>query len=259
MSLRGFCASPFSRSRREPSAERFGDCSPLPYPLRQVKIVARLVGGRAGRFCRSSLFSSVRPFFGFFWLFVPYLCFVVASSFLPAGSVVPSVVSAFLAGCSSVGFSGSRSALPAPAVSSALFACVPASASVSVGCARGFDSAVRACFPASVVWSASSFGRGRSAFARRSASFVSALAVAPAPVLVSAPAVACPAGLVPSRFSSRCFAGFGSGSWAGVALAVGLGVPVVLFLPAGVVPPASFGFVGCGGGFFLFRPPALLF
>jgi hypothetical protein len=36
--------------------------------------------------------------------------------------------------------------------------------------------------------------------------------------------------LVPSRSQSRCFGGFGSGTWSSVALAVGLGLPVVVFL-----------------------------
>ena len=172
---------------------------------------------------------------------------------------LPSAVSAVLASASLVGFSGSRSVVPPSAVCASLFRCVPASASVSVGCARGFDLAVRAAFPSALVWSASSFGVGRGAFARRSAAFVRSLSACPSSVLVSAPAVPCPAGLVPSRSSSRCFAGFGSGSWAGVAFAVGLGVPVALFLPVGVVPPASFGFSACGGGWFLFVPSAGLF
>lgn len=204
--------------------------------------------------CRSSLVCAVRPFFGFFWLFGSYLCFVARLSFSPVGAVLPPAVSALLAGASSVGFAGSRSAVPCSSVSASLFACVSPSAVVSVGCARGFDLLVRSAFPSAVVWRASQFGAGRASFARRSVAFLSALASSPSPVLVSAPAVACPVGLVPSPSSSRCFAGFGSGSWAGVALAVGLGLPVVLFLPVGVVPPAVFGFVPAGGGFFVFRP-----
>lgn len=211
------------------------------------------------RVCRLSLVSSVRPFFGCSSSLFLFLCFVAGASVSPAGVVLPPVVSALLAGASSVGFAGSRSVVPVPAVSAALFAAVPASAVVSVGCAAGFDSAVRAAFPASVVFRASSFGRGRGAFAARSVAFLRSLAAGASPVLVSAPAVACPSGLAPSSSSSRCFCGLGSGSWAGVAFAVGVGVPVVLFLPAGVVPPASFGFVAAGGGFFVFRPAPRLF
>lgn len=55
----------------------------------------------------------------------------------------------------------------------------------------------------------------------------------------------CPSGLVPSSSPLACFSGAGSGSWASLALASGLGLPVVVF-PAGelVGPfalPASWG------------------
>lgn len=179
---------------------------------------------------------------------------MAGASFPPAGAVLPPAVSAVLASASAVGFAGSRSVVPPAAVSAALFAGVPAAAAVSVGCAAGFDSLARAAFPAASVFFAQAFGRGRGAFARRSVAFLASLASAARPVLVSAPGGSCPAGLVPSASASRCFCGLGSGSWAGVALAVGRGVPVVLFLPAGVVPPACFGFVPAGGGFFVFSP-----
>ena len=205
-------------------------------------------------FCRSSLLFAVRPFFVLFSFFFSYLWFVAGASFSPAGAVLPPVVSSLLGGASCVGFAGSRSALPPVAVSSLVFSAVSASASVSVGCAGGFDFSVRAAFPSAVVWRASQFGRGRSSFARRSVAFVRSLSASGSAVLFSAPAVACPVGLVPSASASRCFCGLGSGSWAGVAFAVGLGLPVVLFLPAGVVPPASFSFFHAGGGFFVFRP-----
>lgn len=203
---------------------------------------------------RSSLACAVRPFFGFFSLGSSYLCVVAGASFSPVGAVLPPVVSALLAGASSVGFSGSRSVVPPSFVSALVFGAVSPSALVSVGCARGFDSLVRSAFPSCVVWWARAFGVGRASFARRSSAFVRSLACSSGSVLVSFPAVACPAGLLPSASASACFGGFGSGSWAGVALAVGLGVPVVLWLPVGVVPPASFGFVPAGGGFFVFRP-----
>ena len=205
-------------------------------------------------FCRSSLFFAVRPFFVLFCLSFSYLCSVAGASFSPVGAVLPPVVASLLGGASLVGFAGSRSALPPASVSALVFSAVSPSASVAVGCAGGFDSSVRAAFSSAVVWRASQFGRGRSSFARRSVAFVRSLSASGSAVLFSAPAVACPAGLAPSASASRCFCGLGSGSWAGVAFAVGLGLPVVLFLPAGVVPPASFGFLAVGGGFFVFRP-----
>src|SRR5690606_34124227 len=99
-------------------------------------------------------------------------------------------------------------------------------------------------------FSASSFGSGRGAFARRSVAVVRAVASSPAGVWVSFPQSACPAGLLPSRSSSACFCGLGSGSWASLAFAVGLGVPSFVWLPAGVVPPAGWGFLSLGGGWF---------
>lgn len=47
----------------------------------------------------------------------------------------------------------------------------------------------------------------------------------------------CPTGLVPSPSPSACFSGFGSGSWASLALAVGLKLPVVVF----PVSPSGYG------------------
>jgi hypothetical protein len=91
---------------------------------------------------------------------------------------------------------------------------------------------------------ASSFGRGASAFARRSVAVVSAVRSAGG-VWVSFPSSPCPSGLVPSGSSSRCFAGFSAGSWSSVAFAVGCGVP---FPPSWLL----FGFVSLGGGVWFF-------
>lgn len=155
-----------------------------------------------------------------------------------------------LAQSSAVGFSGSRSSVPPAALLASVFAAVPASASVLVGCARGLDSCARAAFPSAVVFSVSSFGVGRGAFAARSVALVRSLAASPSPVFVSFPSGACPPSLVPSSSPSRCFSGLGSGSWASLALAAGLGVPCFVWLPAGVVPPPLWGFVSLGGGWF---------
>ncbi|MBA4122012.1 MAG: hypothetical protein H0X72_06080 [Acidobacteria bacterium] len=131
-----------------------------------------------------------------------------------------------------VGFCGSRS-LPSafsPLVASCVSAVVAAGRGVAVGCAPGADAFVRRACPSAVVFSASSFGVGRGSFARRSSAFVSAVASSGAGCgLVAFVSSACPVGLFPSASASRCFAGFGSGSWASVAFAVGRGVPVVVF------------------------------
>lgn len=164
-----------------------------------------------------------------------------------------------------VGFCGSR-CLPrvfAALVAGVVGAAVSARRGVAVGCAAGADAfalsaARRAGAPVSFFSvSSGAFGAGRAAFARRSVAFVAAVARSGSGsglcAFVSSP---CPSPLVPSASSSRCFAGFGSGSWASVALAVGLGVPVVVFpcVPAGVsavsVLPSGWsgGWVAAGGG-----------
>lgn len=167
---------------------------------------------------------------------------------VPLGS--PSPVAAVVSGFSSFGFSGSRS--PSPAAVAALrsvAALVPAGASVSVGCAAGVDWLAGSLFPSASVFSVASgsWGSGRSAFARRSAACVAAVA-ASGGLWVSLPSGVCPAGLVPCR-SWRSASG--SGSWGSLALAAGLGVPCLVFLP-GALPPA-WGFASVGGGWW-FRP-----
>lgn len=168
-----------------------------------------------------------------------------------------------------VGFCGSRSL--SPSFSSAVSRCVSsvgrAGRGVAVGCASGADSfalsaARRAGLPVS-FFAASSFGRGRSSFARRSSALVSAVAASGVGCgLVAFVSAGCPSALLPSPVPSRCFAGFGSGSWASVAFAVGLGVPVVVF-PCGSVSLPSFwsgSWVACSGSFvggFRFVPSSL--
>lgn len=153
-------------------------------------------------------------------------------SVLASSSVLGSVVA--------VGFSGSRS--PSAAAAAALAAVlplVPGRVRVSVGCARGVDAAVCSFFAGSsslLVFSVASgrFGRGRSAFARRSSRCVLSVAAGSAGVLVALPsAPVCPADVRPSR----SFFGAGSGSWGSVAFALGRGRRVLLWLPSGCLPP----------------------
>lgn len=124
-------------------------------------------------------------------------------------------------------FSGSRSVVPAGCVTAAAF--VPAQSVVLVGCANGVDAYFRSAFPHSSVFSAASFGSGRSSFARRSTALVRSAASTGA-LFVSFPSSPCPPGLVPSASSSACFCGLGSGSWASLALALGSGVPCLVFV-----------------------------
>ena len=146
---------------------------------------------------------------------------------------------------SSVGFSGSRSLSGGAFAQCRSLAAAAASSGVAVlvGCASGADAAARlGAGSAAQVFRAASFARPgvpfSAALVARSVAFVQALAASPAPCLVSFPAAACPFGLAPA---ARWPSGFGSGSWASLALAVGLRVPVFVFLPAAVLPPLSWG------------------
>ena len=149
------------------------------------------------------------------------------------------------------GFSGSRSpggAIPVSALSAAAGA-VPSGSPVFVGCAAGVDAFFRRAFPSAEVFAVSSgrWGSGRGAFAARSVACVRAVAAAGG-LWVSFPAFACPAGLRPSSSQSRCFSGFSAGTWSSLALALGSGVPCLVFSPAGV--PAGWGLSpvpGCPG------------
>lgn len=162
------------------------------------------------------------------------------------------MVPALISSAQCVGFSGSRNpggTIP-PEVLLGAIAAVSPSASVFVGCAKGVDAVVRRTFGSRCqVFSVASgkWGSGRGAFAARSTACVKAVAAAGG-MWVSFPSSACPAGLLPSASSCKCFSGSGSGSWASLAYALGSGVPCLVFLPKSVVAPAGWGLtpvVGC--------------
>ncbi len=162
-----------------------------------------------------------------------------------------------LSSFSSFGVGGSRRPSPCSGAAAAAFvaslrgAGVPAS-SVFTSCGAGAPSLVAAAFPGCQFFSAAApafCGLGSRAFAARAAALVRALAASPSPLWVCFPGGACPAGVAPRR----SWVSGGSGSWSECALAAGLGVPVLVFLPAGVVPPSGWGswsFLG-GGWWFL--------
>ena len=147
------------------------------------------------------------------------------------------MLSAIFSRFSAFGFSGSRSGVSASVLSSVV-GLVPSSSQVFIGCARGVDAFFRAAFPSAEVFRASSFGRGRGSFAARSVAVVRAVSERGG-LWVSFPASPCPAGLLPSASSSKAFCGTKSGTWGSLALALGLGVPCLVFSPAGV--PAGWG------------------
>lgn len=159
-----------------------------------------------------------------------------------------------------VGFSGSRRTGSRPAGFAAEFAsglasCRSFRGSVSVGCAAGVDAEVRGAFPGASVFSVAAADAkrlGGRAFAARSAALVQSVA-ASCGVLVAFPLGECPVSVEPSR----SFRGCGSGSWGSVALACGLGCPVLVVVPFCVefpAPPAlasRFSALGGGSGYSL--------
>ena len=170
--------------------------------------------------------------------------------------MVPVAISSLVSIASCVGFSGSRSpaaeSVAAVRAVAALVGCP-----VAVGCARGVDAIARDLFPAASVFAVASgtWGVGRGAFAARSSALVRSLVGGGC--LLSFPASPCPAGLLPSRSSSRCFGGFSAGSWSSLAFTLGLGVPCAVFLPSGVACPAGWGLVAAGRGWFVSVPPSV--
>jgi hypothetical protein len=193
------------------------------------------------------------------FLYVGRAIIVVVGSFFAVSVLASSSVFAALV---SVGFSGSRSPSGgAAAALSVLLPLVPAGVRVSVGCARGVDGAVSSFFAGSsslLVFSVASgrFGSGRSAFARRSSRCVLSVAAGSRGLLVALPsAPVCPAGVRPSRSFFGGGLGRSSGSWGSAAFALGRGRRVLLWLPAGCLPPSwsgvswssagSFGSAGC--------------
>lgn len=170
-------------------------------------------------------------------------------------------LSSFVCSFSCVAFSGSRVVGSSASVSCRSFLPLLGgfSGSVGVGCASGVDCLVRASFASASVFSVSSFlvgGRvARASFALRSSALVSWCASSGG-LLVAFPLGACPSGVV----VSASFRGCGSGSWGSVALALGLGCPVLVVAPVGVGASwfgslaSSFRCVGsapCGGSVWL--------
>lgn len=171
-----------------------------------------------------------------------------------------SVLASIFGQFQSFGFSGSRSCPVAVAAAQSVFELLPVGSSVSVGCAAGVDASVRAAFPAASVFSVAEFGGsilGRAAFAARSAAMVQAVGSAGGLLLVF-PSSECPAGVA----ASRQFRGLGSGSWGSAALAVGLGFPVLVCIPAGCSAPGWLRAAGvqlAGSSFWFVRPALSLF
>lgn len=144
---------------------------------------------------------------------------------------------AILAGAAALGVSGSRrpSAASLSALAVALRA-APSAVPVLVGDAAGIDAHARQIRPGARVFVAADYGDGPQSFAARSIACVRAT-VAAGGIWCAFPASPCPAGLAPSASSRRMFAGYGAGTWSSLALAVGLGLSALVYLPSGVPAP----------------------
>ena len=125
-----------------------------------------------------------------------------------------------------IGFSGSRN--PYSQASNAISKILPKLAGysgvVGVGCAKGVDQLVRSYFPQSRVFKVQP-PINRKAFALRSTRLVSWV-VASSGLLIAFPSTSCPSGVTPAIV----FHGHGSGTWGSVALAIGMGASVLVFI-----------------------------
>jgi hypothetical protein len=156
-----------------------------------------------------------------------------------------------MVGAAAVGFSGSRAPTSA-SVAAARAAVAVATRPILVGDQRGIDATVRSARAGAQVFHAASSAPGH--LAARSIAVVRACA-ALGGVWAAFPAAPCPTGLWPSSVASACFSGRGSGTWASLAFAIGLGLPAVVYLPAGVAAPWSV-LVAAGAGWFVVQPLA---
>lgn len=170
----------------------------------------------------------------------------------------PAAVLQLLAAAPAVGISGSRT--PGPfslAALVSLAACVPASASVLVGDASGIDTSAVRYLPRASVFQVGAYGSPHAPFraqlAARSIACVQACAAAGG-VWCAFPARPAPAGLAPSSRPAVCFGGFGSGTWSSLALALGLGLPAVMF--SALPPPRGWGLLPAAPGWFVAAPVA---
>lgn len=144
-----------------------------------------------------------------------------------------------------VGISGSREVVPDTCMDTCGWLATRKNVIIAVGDARGVDTACRLAIRGYVPFNVEDYPGGsiRSRLARRSQACVRFVAGSDAALWVSFPAGACPAECVPSRYWPKG----GSGSWSSLAMAIGLGCPVIMWLPEGIVAPWR-RFACLGGG-----------
>ena len=166
--------------------------------------------------------------------------------------MLPAPVRSLLVGAPAVGFSGSRAPSRA-SVAGARLAVAAVVAPILVGDARGIDAIVRSDRPDARVFCAAGYEPAQ--LVARSIACVRAVALLGG-VFTAFPAAPCPTGLRPSSAASVCFAGYSAGTWSSLALARGLGLAVVVYLPEDIDPPPAFGLASVGAGWWLGEPIA---
>jgi hypothetical protein len=144
------------------------------------------------------------------------------------------------------GFSGARASVPKGCREAAKL--VSKDSQVFVGCANGVDAYFRKVFPNAEVSRASDFGRGKSSFALRSAHVIQSVKRRHG-LWLSFPDSQCPPDLLPSRDRGCCFCGRGSGTWASLAYALGLGMPCLVYL-GNIQRPRGWGLFHIGEGWY---------
>lgn len=152
-----------------------------------------------------------------------------------------------------LGFSGTRDKKQMPIEAMDLVCEYVYAKQIIVGCQRGVDEFFRDRFPDAKIFAVSSgdFGVGKSAFARRSTACVREVAAAGNLGLwISFPSSDFPLELSPSRSWSS--GKTSSGTWKSLALAVGLGVPSLVY--TGSLRSPDWGLVEVAPGWFYFQP-----
>jgi len=130
-----------------------------------------------------------------------------------------------------VGFTGSRSLPPrfSPLIGQVVGQVVASGRRPATGCARGADSVVRQASLGALVFKAAN--NSAPALVQRSQAMVKAVVASAATgsgaLVFGFPRIPCPQGIAPAgSWRSGCIA---SGTWSTLALAAGLGLPVVIF------------------------------
>lgn len=172
--------------------------------------------------------------------------------------MLPPTIAQLVSAAPAAGISGSRAPAPASlAALGALAAALPAAAPVCVGDAAGIDRAAARLLPRAQVFTMAQHSPAgapfRARLAARSLACLQACAAAGG-LWCAFPASPAPAGLRPAASAAACFAGYGSGTWAALALALGRGLPIVAFIPCGAA--AGWALTPAGGGWFAARAAA---